>query len=122
MGGAANLHLSCDVPPSTATWLALESKMSDRMPGRLSKWQLALLIGVPLGLAAAVATGGAIYVLAKRRKRGSAGVDPASGEQPVSTGTKPPTAGSEAGTASAGRRVGAGKEEASKNSSQVNTC
>lgn len=114
------MHLSCDVPPST--WLALESKMSDRMPGRLSKWQLALLIGVPLGLAAAVATGGAIYLLAKRRKRGSAGVDPASGEQPVSTGTKPPTAGSEAGTASAGRRVGAGKEEASKNSSQVNTC
>ena len=90
------------------------------MPGRgLTKWQLALLIGVPLGLAAAVATGGAIYLLAKRRKRRSAGDGPASGVQPVSTGTKPQTARSEAGAASASGGAGAGKEETSKSSSQV---
>ena len=90
--------------------------MSERLGGGLNKWQLALLVGVPLGLVAV--TGGAIYLLARRRReRWAVDGDPtSSGQQPVSSSTnkKPQPVEGESGTSGASRKNGAGKGEASK--------
>lgn len=89
--------------------------MSERLGGGLNKWQLALLVGVPLGLVAV--TGGAFYLLARRRERWVVDSGPtSSGQQPVSSSTKkkPQPVEGESGTSGASKKNGAGKGEASK--------
>ena len=90
--------------------------MSERLGGGLNKWQLALLVGVPLGLVAV--TGGAIYLLARRRReRWAVDSGPtSSGQKPVSSSTnkKPQPVEGESGTSGASKKNGAGKGEASK--------
>ena len=97
--------------------------MSERLGGGLNKWQLALLVGVPLGVIAV--TGGAIYLLARRRReQWSVDGGPPPGQQPVSSSTrkKPQPPGGESGASGASGKNGAGKGEASKSGSQVRSC
>ena len=97
--------------------------MSERLGGGLNKWQLALLVGVPLGVIAV--TGGAIYLLARRRReQWSVDGGPPPGQQPVSSSTrkKPQPPGGESGASGASKKNGAGKGEASKSGSLVRSC